>query len=199
MPQMFSSQSVSADRAAAGQQEPADFGAALVDHVPALRAYGRALTRDLGEADDLVQDCLLKAMEKQHLYKRGTNLRAWLLTVLRNLFINDYRRKQARGTPLSFDENFHDAKGPEPMSASRATRDQIEAALASLPAEQREVVVLIPMQGFSYEEVAEITKVPLGTVRSRLSRARTALKRILDRDASAGPGFEAPEAQRRAA
>lgn len=163
-----------------------DFSTALLDHVPALRAYARGLTHDVPEADDLVQDCLLKAMEKNHLYKRGTNLRAWLLTILRNLFINGYRRRQTRGTPVSFDEHYHDAGGPAPFSA-RATRDQIAAAIRNLPAEQREVVVLIPMQGFSYEEVARITEVPLGTVRSRLSRARKALKKALDSEPEAAP------------
>jgi len=174
-----------------------DFSAALVEHIPSLRAYGRALSRNVTEADDLVQDCLLKAMEKNHLYKRGTNLRAWLLVIMRNQFINRYRRKQTQGVPVSFDEHYHDSTGPEPFFSNRATKDQIEAAIANLPAEQREVIVLIPMQGFSYEEVAEIIGAPLGTVRSRLSRARKALKTVLDGEAPVAPTID-PE-QRQAA
>lgn len=164
----------------AASDETENFSAALIDHIPALRAYGQALTRNVTEADDLVQDCLLKAMEKNHLYKRGSNLRPWLLTILRNLFINGYRRRRSQGVPVSFQEHYHGTSGPDPLFAHRATHNQIEAAIGNLPAEQREVVVLIPMQGFSYDEAAEITEVPVGTIRSRLSRARQTLKKVLD-------------------
>lgn len=162
-----------------GTYKGADFADQLCQHIPALRVYARALSRNVVDADDLVQDCLVKAMEKSHLWRAGSNLKAWLFTILRNLFINKYRRTRARPVKVSFDDHYEEQLGANPLDEKPATMHQISRALYGLPDEQREVVVLVIMHGLSYEEASEIAEVPLGTVRSRLSRARASLRLAL--------------------
>ncbi|MEX0840970.1 MAG: sigma-70 family RNA polymerase sigma factor [Xanthobacteraceae bacterium] len=151
-----------------------DFKEGVQAAIPALRRYARALTRNADIADDLVQDTLVRALRSQHLFQGG-ELRSWLYTILTNLNRNRLRTL-ARRPPLTlFDEN----DGPRTMGPEAGGRD-IERALASLTEEQRTVLLLVVLEGLSYRQVAEVQGVPIGTVMSRLARARAQVKAYLD-------------------
>lgn len=141
--------------------------------IPALRRYARALARDPDIADDLVQDTLVRALRSEKLFVGG-DLRSWLYTILTNLNRNRRRSlaRQPQFTPLV--ENAPEASGTEAES-----RD-IARALATLQYDQRAVLLLVMLEGMSYREVAEIQSVPIGTVMSRLSRARAHVRNALD-------------------
>ena len=142
--------------------------------IPALRRYARALTHDADLADDLVQDTLVRALRSQHLFNGG-ELRSWLYTILTNLNRNRLR-SLARRPPISpiGDNDAPDAAGPE-----GGGRD-IERALAGLVEEQRTALLLVVLEGLSYREVAEVQSVPIGTVMSRVARARLQIRAYLD-------------------
>ena len=155
-----------------------DFARQLEVEIPRLRRYARALTRDVSRADDLVQSCLTRAVAKQHLWQPGTDLRAWLFTILHNQHVNDVRRSVREGVNVAVEE-----MAPVLTIQSNALdvlqlRD-LEAAIAKLPQEQRQVILLVGLEGMRYEEVALILGVPVGTVRSRLSRGRDQLRRLM--------------------
>jgi RNA polymerase sigma-70 factor (ECF subfamily) len=142
--------------------------------IPALRRYARALTRDAEAADDLVQDTLVRALRSEHLF-HGGDIRKWLYTILTNLNRNRLRTLARRPPALPLDEfDASGAAGPEAGS-----RD-IERALASLTDDQRAALLLIVLEGLSYREVADVLAVPIGTVMSRLARARAQIKSYLD-------------------
>src|SRR5438067_6692750 len=156
-----------------------DFSRLVEAEIPRLRRYARALTRDVSRADDLVQSCLTRAVAKQHLWQPGTDLRAWLFTILHNQHVNDVRRSVREGVNVAVEE-----MAPVLTIQSNAIdvlqlRD-LEAAIAKLPQEQRQVILLVGLEGMRYEEVALILGVPVGTVRSRLSRGRDQLRRLMD-------------------
>lgn len=156
-----------------------DFARLLEIEIPRLRRYARALTRDVSRADDLVQSCLTRAIAKQHLWQPGTDLRAWLFTILHNQHVNEVRRSVREGVSVQVED-----MAPVLMVQSNATavlqlRD-LEAAIAKLPQEQRQVILLVGLEGMRYEEVADVLGVPIGTIRSRLSRARGELRRRMD-------------------
>jgi RNA polymerase sigma-70 factor, ECF subfamily len=142
--------------------------------IPALRRYARALTRDADTADDLVQDTLVRALRSEHLFQ-GDEIRSWLYTILTNLNRNRLRSLARRPVISSIEENdAPDLAGPEAGS-----RD-IERALALLVEEQRTALLLVVLEGLSYREVADVQGVPIGTVMSRLARARVQIKTYLD-------------------
>jgi RNA polymerase sigma-70 factor (ECF subfamily) len=142
--------------------------------IPALRRYARALTRDAETADDLVQDTLVRALRSEHLF-HGGDVRSWLYTILTNLNRNRLRSLARRPVmTLLGDDDAPDMSGPEAGS-----RD-IERALASLVEEQRAALLLVVLEGLTYREVAEVQGVPVGTVMSRLARARAQIKAFLD-------------------
>jgi RNA polymerase sigma-70 factor, ECF subfamily len=142
--------------------------------IPALRRYARALTRNAESADDLVQDTLVRALRSEHLF-HGGDIRAWLFTILTNLNRNRLRSLARRPTlsPLE-DDDAADLAGPE------AGGRDIQRALALLVDDQRMALLLVVLEGLSYREVAEVQGVPIGTVMSRLARARTQIKAYLD-------------------
>jgi RNA polymerase sigma-70 factor, ECF subfamily len=141
--------------------------------IPALRRYARALTRDAELADDLVQDTLVRALRSEHLFHDG-DIRAWLYTILTTLNRNRLRSLARRPTMQSIDDNdAPDAAGPE------AGGRDIERALAALVEDQRTVLLLVVLEGLTYREVAEVQGVPIGTVMSRLARARMQIKAYL--------------------
>ncbi|HEX9628149.1 MAG TPA: RNA polymerase sigma factor [Acidiferrobacterales bacterium] len=151
----------------------------VVEHIPRLRRYARALLRgDALAADDLVQDCLERALGRMHRWRRGSDLRAWLFTIMHNLYVNQVRR--AANGPRFVD-------WPEPDDASGAAADadiglalrDLERALAALSPDQREIVLLVSLEGLRYQQVAAILGIPEGTVMSRLSRAREQLRAAL--------------------
>lgn len=151
----------------------------IVAQIPALRRYARALTGDSWAADDLVQDTLERACSKWRLWAAGSDLRAWLFTVMHNLFVNQVRHssRQTRGGTLDIDEVAHELMAPDDDLAQ--TLD-LQRCLLCLPADQRAVLLLVSVEDMSYAEVAKITGVPIGTVMSRLSRARTRLQALMD-------------------
>jgi RNA polymerase sigma-70 factor, ECF subfamily len=144
--------------------------------IPRLRRYARALLRNRDGADDLVQDTLLRGLEKLHLYEPGTNFRAWLFTVMHNLYVNNHRRASRRGPTIHIEKV---QLSTPPSQVSSVELRELERAMASLPEDQRTTLLLIGLEGMRYEDVAQICDVPIGTVRSRLSRAREALRHML--------------------
>src|SRR6187399_2491186 len=142
--------------------------------IPALRRYARALTRNADIADDLVQDTLVRALRSEHLFNGG-EIRSWLYTILTNLNRNRLR-SLARRPAL---DQLKDADAAGATGPQAGTRD-IARALASLVEEQRSTLLLVVLEGLSYREVAEVQGVPLGTVMSRLARARVQIKTYLD-------------------
>lgn len=145
--------------------------------IPRLRRYARALTRGQEGADDLVQETLLRALEKTHLWQAGTNLRAWLFTLLHNNYVNTVRRSARQGHRV--DVEFAGLTTPAHQQRALELRD-LERAIARLPEDQRTALLLIALEGMKYEEAAAVLDVPVGTIRSRLSRAREALRQMLD-------------------
>ena len=142
--------------------------------IPALRRYARSLTRDSDIADDLVQDTLVRALRSEHLF-HGEEVRSWLYTILTNLNRNRLRSLSRRPAMSSLEENdAPDMAGPE------AGGRDIERALAALVEDQRNALLLVVLEGLSYREVAEVQGVPIGTVMSRLARARVQIKAYLD-------------------
>ena len=145
--------------------------------IPRLRRYARALTRDVVTADDLVQDCLTRALGKFHLWQDGTDLRAWLFTILHNQYVNHIRRAVREGSAVGLNES-EPLLSRAPQQGKRLELRDLERAIAKLPEEQRIVILLVGLEGMRYEEVAAGLDVPVGTIRSRLSRGREALRRL---------------------
>jgi len=158
----------------------------VVAYIPDLRRYARTLTGDAWAADDLVQDTLERACKGWHLWTAGSDLRAWLFTVMHNLFVDGARRalrQQHHRVDVDdvADELVAPARTPEHAM-------DLQRCLLRLPQEQREVLLLVTVQDLGYEEAARITGVPIGTVMSRLSRARSRLRELMDgRQATAAP------------
>jgi RNA polymerase sigma-70 factor, ECF subfamily len=157
-----------------------DFTRLLEAEIPRLRRYALAFTHNAARADDLVQDTLVRAIANQHYWQWGTNLRAWLFTIMHNQNINAIRRSMREGRAVAFDDTSPFLTAPTDPTAGLSLRD-LDRALASIPAEQREVILLVALEGYSYEQAATILGVPLGTIRSRLSRGRESLRTLLDR------------------
>ena len=147
----------------------------LVELIPRLRRYARALVGDRATADDLVQDTLERAWAKLHLYRRGTDLRAWLFTVMHNVHVN--RVRAARATEPLGDE-MPELAQRAPQGDALLVRD-LDRGIARLPAEQRAVLLLVTLEEMSYEQVARTLGIPIGTVMSRLSRAREKLRAMM--------------------
>lgn len=161
------------------------FAEQLEEWVPALRAYARVLTRDRARADDLVQDTLERALIKQHLWQSGTNLRAWLFTVMYRVNVTQMRDKRRAGElvlPADDGGVIEDTPAADDPEMGLVIRD-LKRALNCLPADQRRLLLMIG-EGQSYEEAAAVEYIPVGTVRSRLSRGREELRHIMDGGAS---------------
>jgi RNA polymerase sigma factor (sigma-70 family) len=147
----------------------------LVELIPRLRRYARALVGDRMTADDLVQDTLERAWAKLHLYRRGTDLRAWLFTVMHNVHVNRIRATRAVD-PL--EDDMPELAQPQREPDALLVRD-LDRAIARLPADQRAVLLLVTLEEMSYDEVARTLGIPIGTVMSRLSRAREKLRAMM--------------------
>jgi RNA polymerase sigma-70 factor (ECF subfamily) len=150
----------------------------VTEQIPRLRRYARALTGDRNRADDLVQECLARALSKLHLWRPDSDLLAWLLTVMHNLFINDLRRERNAPPLLWLDEEHHGTPMRPTQEDGLEMRD-LQSALLRLPPEQREVVLLIGLENMSYEDVAKTLDIPIGTVMSRLARGRERLRKLM--------------------
>jgi RNA polymerase sigma-70 factor (ECF subfamily) len=148
----------------------------ILEHIPRLRRYARALLGDRYAADDLVQDTLERAWNKFHLWRPGSDLRAWLFAIMHNVFVNQVRSKRSE-----IEKTMEEL----PVVAVRATQSDsleiadVERALRELPDEQREVLLLVAIEEMTYDEVGRALAIPIGTVMSRLSRARERMRRLI--------------------
>ena len=156
-----------------------DSAVLLEQHIPALRRYAFALVRQHDAADDLVQDCLERAISRWHLRHRDGDLKAWLLTIVRNQFISTYRQKRRRGFHFAWEDVAEPPATDGAPDSSTAVRD-ILAGLETLPEDQKSVVLLVGVEDLSYDEAARVLGLPLGTVMSRLSRGREKLREYLE-------------------
>jgi len=162
------------------------FETEALPHLDAVYRVALRLSGDEAQADDLVQETMLKAYRSWHQYKSGTNVRAWLLTILRHTFINEYRKTKRAGPTVNIGEIegyrvFHEVQEVDPEGAffKQIVDDEVLRAIDSLPDEFRETLVLSDVEQLTYAEIAEVTEVPVGTVKSRLFRARQALQQKL--------------------
>jgi len=153
----------------------------LMEHVPRLRRYARALINNRDLADDLVQDTLERALGRAGMFQPGTDLRAWLFTIMHNVFANQARKASARAVHVAVDDDsVHESEFAVPSDQTRSLemRD-LDYALQRLPMEQREVVLLVGLEEMSYADVALALNIPIGTVMSRLSRGRERLRALM--------------------
>lgn len=150
-----------------------DFADALAQQIPRLRRYARALAHDVAWADDLVQDTLERALQRRWLFRLNTNLTAWLFTMLYRLYLNDVARR--RTLPALTEEELPEGAA----DADLGLQIDMQRALARLSTEHRAVIVLIGLEQLSYQEAAEVLGIPIGTVMSRLTRARAQLRTLL--------------------
>ena len=164
----------------------------LVALIPHLRAFARTLTGDASSADDLAQDAMMKAWDARASYQMGTNMKAWTFMILRNQFYSEKRRswRQTQLDPEVAERTLVATDDPEAPVAL----DELRLGLAMLPAEQREALILVGAGGFAYEEAAVICDCAVGTVKSRVSRARRALQALLEAGAYERDGRAASEA-----
>ncbi len=164
----------------AGKQPMRDIATHLEPQIPALRRYAFALTRDHAAADDLVQDCLERAISRWYLRGPEVQLRAWLFTILHNLFISAQRTRRRRPLHDALDERSEAAAPVAPtQEGSLAGREMLER-FGALSEDHQEVLLLVGVEGLAYASVARVLDVPVGTVMSRLSRAREQFRRLLD-------------------
>lgn len=154
----------------------------LVAAIPRLRRYARVLTGDASRADDLVQDTLARAWEKRRLWRAGTDLRAWLFTVMHNVHVNQLALIRREAANVSLDADTNGAAWQLPVRGNQLDRVELlelVTQMGRLPADQREVLLLAAVEELRYEEIATVLAVPIGTVMSRLSRAREKLRRLV--------------------
>ncbi len=185
------STAIRADRSV---EDDAAFKTELVKLIPHLRAFARTLTGDPTAADDLAQDAMVKAWDARASFQLGTNMKAWTFMILRNQFYSDKRRswRQTQLDQEAAERTLVAIDDPE----SPLALDELRLALAGLPDEQREALVLVGAGGFAYEEAAEICRCAVGTVKSRVSRARKALQAALERGEYGRDGRPAGDAMR---
>ena len=151
----------------------------IEDLIPRLTRYARVLTRDLVAADDLVQECLTRALGKMHLWDEGTDLRAWLFTILHHQHVSLTRRQARQRAGNELQKSYRNLE-VLPNQTTRLELRDLERALAALPEEQRSVILLVGLEGTRYDEAASLVNLPVGTVRSRVSRGRETLRRMTE-------------------
>jgi len=160
-------------------KDAADLRVNLDSYVEQLQRYAFALTASRDRAQDLVQNCLVRALANSHRFVPGTNLRAWLFTLLHNLYVSEVRSQSRRGDHLSVSDLGDDAVADGGQLVHVEFRDMV-ASLGALDPDQRAVILLVGVEGLSYKEAAEVLGVPIGTVMSRLSRGRETLRNLTD-------------------
>jgi RNA polymerase sigma-70 factor, ECF subfamily len=161
-----------------GEIEMTEVALQIEPHLTRLTRYARSLVRNPVQADDLVQDTVMRALEKAHLYETNTNLRGWLVTIMHNEHVNSVRRSM-RGAILVSDEDLGEL-GHSPTQEAPVELREIRGAVQRLPRDQREPLLLHWLHGLKYDEIAQQMGLPIGTVQSRISRARKALRLMLD-------------------
>jgi RNA polymerase sigma-70 factor (ECF subfamily) len=163
---------------------------AMLSAVPSLRAFAISLCGNVDRADDLVQETLLRAMANIDSFQPGTNMSAWLFTILRNLFRSEYRKR--RREVEDADGSYAESLRSHPEQQGRVEFEEFRAALTRLPPDQREALILVGASGFSYEEAAAICDCAVGTIKSRVNRARTRLAELLSIDSAEDFGPDQP-------
>ncbi len=153
---------------------------AVLAAVPSLRAFAISLCGNVDRADDLVQETLLRALANINSFQPGTNMSAWLFTILRNHFRSEYRKR--RREVEDGDGSYAETLKSHPEQYGRVEFEEFRTALAKLPPDQREALVLVGASGFSYEEAANICECAVGTIKSRVNRARTRLAELMSID-----------------
>jgi len=148
----------------------------VVQHIPRLRRYARALLRDSERAEDLLQETLARALGKLSFWRSGSDMRAWLFTIMHNQYVNDCRRAHNRPDALALPDDAIGEPGGGTSAELRARLHDIEFALQRLPDEQRTVLLLVSLEGLSYRQTAKVLGIKIGTVMSRLHRARGRLR-----------------------
>jgi RNA polymerase sigma-70 factor (ECF subfamily) len=155
----------------------------LIAAIPRLRRYARVLTRNPWQADDLVQDTLARAWDKRRLWRQGTDLRAWLFTVMHNIYANQRTLRQREAATISLDAESPNGAGFEAThhgnQLDRVELSEVAQRVRRLPAEQRDVLLLAAVEQLTYDEIATMLAIPVGTVMSRLSRARDKLRGMM--------------------
>ena len=155
---------------------------AVLAAVPSLRAFAISLSGNVDRADDLVQETLLRALANIHSFQPGTNMPAWLFTILRNLFRSEYRKRRREVEDAT--GMYADSLKSQPEQMGRIEFEELREALAKLAPDQREAVILVGASGFSYEETAAICGCAIGTVKSRVNRARARLAELMSIEGS---------------
>lgn len=168
------------------QKKQKDFDEEIIPHMDALYNFALRLTTDPNDAEDLVQDTIVKAYRFFSSYEKGTNAKAWMFRILKNSFINNYRKTSKKPSQVDYDEvsSYYesiraertDTSDLESLMYRELMDDDISSALQSLPEDFRTVVMLCDVEGYTYEEIANMLDVPIGTIRSRLHRGRNLLK-----------------------
>lgn len=184
------------------QEKQEEFSREILPHMDAIYTFALRLTADPNDAEDLVQDTIVKAYRFFSSFEKGTNAKAWLYRILKNSYINSYRKKSKEPNQVDYDEvsmyyesirdERTDTSDLEEMMFRDMVGDDINIALKSLPEDFRTVVVLCDMEGFTYEEIANMLDVPIGTIRSRLHRGRNLLRAKLQ-DYASERGFKVQE------
>ena len=164
---------------------PAGVLAAIEACIPALRRYAVALLRSRDEADDLVHDCLARALDKLHTRREEADIRSWLFTIMHNHFISQVRRRRSRPAPETLDDSHEKAAGQRATQEDALLWRDLQRGLALLPEEQRSVILLVSVEDLSYAEAAQVLGVPIGTVMSRLARGRDRLREHIGQPAPA--------------
>jgi RNA polymerase sigma-70 factor, ECF subfamily len=155
-----------------------DFRTEMLAAIPGLRAFGMSLTSKRDRADDLVQETIMKAWKHQDSFQTGSSMKAWLYTILRNEFYSQLRKNKREVEDV--DGVYSSKVAMKPEQDGHLDLSDLHVALAKLPADQREAIILVGASGFSYEEAADICKVAMGTIKSRVSRARHRLAQLLN-------------------
>jgi RNA polymerase sigma-70 factor (ECF subfamily) len=154
----------------------------LADHIPALRRYARVLVRDGRDAEDLVQEALLRAVDRLRAQSDVLNLKSWLFTIQHNLFVSRLRKAHVRGFEASLDADDAPQPATAPSQEDALRWRDLLRGFDALPDDQRQVLLLVAVEGLAYAEVAAVLDIPIGTVMSRLSRGREKLRQIMDGD-----------------
>jgi RNA polymerase sigma-70 factor (ECF subfamily) len=161
----------------------ADLRREIIALLPDLRGFARFLVRDRAMADDVVQDTLVRALGALHQFEPGTNLKAWLFTILRNQFYEQARRRKRETAAMG--ARFTSEEGASPQQLARAELHELQTLMWRLPPLLREALILVGAQELSHDEAAAICQVPVGTMKARLSRARAALSRLAEQEGAA--------------
>lgn len=163
----------------------------LMNEMDGLKRFALKLTRNMSDADDLTQSTILRALEKKDLFEEGTNLFGWTSKIMYNIFVSNYRRKTKFETQYD-PESYLEMEGVAAPQDTEIEFKQVSKAMATLSADHREILVMVCVKGMQYAEVSEMLQIPVGTVRSRLSRAREALQSQLEKPTSFA--FPTPQA-----